>query len=94
VIIGDRSLVAGAPAKGLLSRLWPGRLISEVIDLAFFNHPNDLAVAVTSGRSVPTGRTPAVEFHVIASDHVRFFSTPVSLAQLAELLSTETVVVR
>jgi pimeloyl-ACP methyl ester carboxylesterase len=94
VIIGDRSLVEGAPAKGLLSRLWPGRVVSDVIDLAFFNHPNDLAVAVTSARSVPEGRRPAVEFHVIASDHVSFFSTPVSLRLLAELLADDAGVVR
>ena len=87
VIIGDRSLVDEARAAGLLARLAPSRIASELVDLAFLNKPNDLAVAVTSAQKLPGGRAPAADFHVVASDHVSFFSAQASLTKLAELLA-------
>jgi len=86
VIVGDRSLVAGANAEGLLARLSPRRIASDLVDVAFFNQPNDLAVSVASAQSIPTGRKPAAQFYVLASDHVSFFVREASLAEMAEIL--------
>ena len=87
VIVGDRHLADTDRATSLLSRLSPSRLASDMVDLAFLNQPNDLAVSVTSAQQVAAGRQPAVEFHVLASDHLSFFSTDASLNKLAEVLT-------
>lgn len=86
VIIGDRHLVDPVRGASLLSRLSPGNVASALVDLAFLNEPNDLAVSVASARQVQAGRDPAAEFHLVPSDHVSFFATDASLEKLAEVL--------
>jgi pimeloyl-ACP methyl ester carboxylesterase len=89
VIIGDRSLIQSAPAgriERLLARLSPRRIASDLVDLAFFLNPNDLAVAVSSARDVPIERAPTPTFYVLASDHVSFFVTEASLTKMADVL--------
>ena len=59
-----------------------------IVDLVFFNKPNDLAVSVHSASSVPQGRQPAPQLHVVATDHVSFFEDPATLSVLAEVVSS------
>ena len=93
VIVGNRSLVSssdGAPTgrvARLMARLAPSRIGSEVVDLVFFDQPNDLAVSVKSASSLPAGRNPAPVLHTVATDHVSFFENPQTLAVLADLTS-------
>lgn len=93
VIVGNRSFVgpAGQPEGGLvrrlLARLHPGRVVEEVIDRVFLEKPNDIAVSVESGRSVPLDRTPAPRVVEVGSDHMSYFENAEALALLAEALA-------
>ena len=94
VIVGNRSLVK--PAEGapdgrvgrLLGRLAPSRIGGDIVDLVFFNQPNDLAVSVQSASTIPGARQPAPQLHVVATDHVSFFEDPASLAVLADVVTS------
>jgi hypothetical protein len=94
VIVGNRSLApstAGVPTgrvARLMARLSPSRIGSEVVDLVFFDQPNDLAVSVKSASTLPGGRNPAPVLHTVATDHVSFFENPETLAVLADLTSS------
>lgn len=95
VLIGNRSLVEQAvdPTTDgrlarLLGRLTPTKVGSKIVDLIFFNQPNDLAVAVTSAESLPSDRDPAPLIRVIATDHISFFEDRTSLDVLSDILST------
>jgi pimeloyl-ACP methyl ester carboxylesterase len=94
VIVGNRSLIESAQLMPdgriarLLGRLAPSRIGHEIVDLVFFNKPNDLAVSVHSASSVPQGRQPAPQLHVVATDHVSFFEDPATLSVLAEVVSS------
>ncbi|HET8989353.1 MAG TPA: caspase family protein [Humibacillus sp.] len=93
VIVGNRALVPDAEGQPngrvarLMGRLAPSHIGGEIVDLVFFNQPNDLAVSVQSASSVPVGRQPAPQVHVVATDHVSFFEDPASLAVLADVVS-------
>ena len=95
VIVGNRSLVETATdgasdgrAARLLARLTPSQIGSGIVDLVFFNQPNDLAVSVTSAQYLPLNREPAPQIHVVASDHVSFFEDRASLDRLAQAVAT------
>ena len=87
IIVGDHNVPDGAVPDGrwarMLARLSPRRLIGDVANLAFFDAPNDLAVAVASGRALPPGRTPAPVVTEITCDHLSFFTSATGLAALA-----------
>ncbi|WP_199422965.1 caspase family protein [Actinotalea solisilvae] len=93
VIVGNRSF-AGPPVppegglvRRLLARLHPGRLVEEVVDRVFLEQPNDIAVSVESGRSVPLDRTPAPHVVEVPSDHMSYFENAEALTLLAEALA-------
>ena len=94
VIVGNRSLIESAEATPdgriarLLARLAPSRIGHDIVDLVFFDKPNDLAVSVHSASSLPQSRQPAPQLHVVATDHVSFFEDPATLSVLAEVVSS------
>lgn len=94
VIVGNRSLAPSTEAvptgciARLMARLSPSRIGSDVVDLVFFDQPNDLAVSVKSASTLPAGRNPAPVLHTVATDHVSFFENPETLAVMADLTSS------
>ncbi len=91
VLVGTRSFAAQRPRESgalrrLLARLHPARLVEEVVDAVFLDLPNDIAVSVPSGRSVPTDRSPAPVVHEVPSDHMTYFQDAEALAALATAL--------
>jgi hypothetical protein len=63
------------------------RLGYDAFSLGFFGQPNDIAIAVDSVFAIPGGRSPLPKPVTIACDHVSFFSNPVGLAALKEVLA-------
>lgn len=93
VLVGNRSFAGppvqpeGSPVRRLLARLRPANLAAEVVDRVFLEQPNDIAVSVPSGRSVPTDRSPAPVVLEVPSDHMSYFRNPEALTALAQALT-------
>jgi pimeloyl-ACP methyl ester carboxylesterase len=97
IIAGDRSVMMPAtimqdnkpnPVKRLMSKmLEPG--VNKLVDMAFFNQPNDIAVTLTSIKSVSCDRSPKPKIFTpdVACDHLTYFTHPAGLAALAKALS-------
>ena len=93
IISGNTSLIAlpeeeqESRFQRLLSRLAPQRLLHGTTALAFFGQPNDIAVSVSSIKSVPAGRRPPPSLEPeVACDHITYFNTEAGLRALAEVL--------
>src|SRR5262249_46622135 len=90
LLVGNTSIIPAAVANGmlakLLSRLSPQRVLHTTASLAFFGHPNDIAVSVTSAESVPTARGPAPHATEVACDHITFFTSNEGRQALLEAL--------
>lgn len=96
VIAGNTSLVAEALraqkahsaniVEQLFEKLNLQRVLHATASLAFFDKPNDVAVAVTSVTGVPTFEKLDAP-HEVACDHMTYFSTEAGLRVLAEALT-------
>jgi hypothetical protein len=73
----------------LAERLTSAKTRYILLDLAFFNHPNDMAVSVQSMISLPSNRQPEPKFVEVACDHVSYFNTAAVVRQVAEGLLQE-----
>ncbi len=63
-------------------------LVDKVVDWTFFSQPNDIAVTVTSIKSVSLKRSPKPRIVLpdTACDHLTYFSHPAGLEALAQAL--------
>ncbi len=82
-------LAAGGQAsrfERLLASLRSRPVLQKAASLAFFGHPNDVAVSVESIRSIPIGRITPVVVQEVACDHMSYFTTVAGLQALARAL--------
>jgi hypothetical protein len=90
LLVGNTSIIprpaGGTVVQALLARLAPQRVLHAATGLAFFNQPNDIAVAVTSAKAVTAGRAPAPRITEVACDHITFFSTDAGRQALLDAL--------
>ncbi|MEW6497216.1 MAG: peptidase C14 caspase catalytic subunit p20, partial [Cyanobacteriota bacterium] len=94
IIAGDRSIVPAAieaqPGKNssslkrLMERLF-GKAVDKVVNLTFFEQPNDIAVTLASIKSVSSTRSPQPRILLpdAACDHLTYFTTKAGLDALA-----------
>jgi pimeloyl-ACP methyl ester carboxylesterase len=97
IIAGDRSVMPTAmalqgdkqinPLKQLMDRMF-GPSVNKVVDMAFFSQPNDIAVTLTSIKSVNSKRSPQPRILPpdAACDHLTYFTHPAGLAALSRAL--------
>jgi pimeloyl-ACP methyl ester carboxylesterase len=88
IIAGNTSIVPAAlvpegnrnssPIERLMQKLF-----NKVVALPFFGQPNDIAVTVTSIKSVSQARSPQPQIQEVGCDHLVYFSHPDGLAALA-----------
>lgn len=94
LIAGQTSIIPsalGGEENSLFSRLWEKLRTKNwkyhLIDLAFFNSPNDMAVSVDSACKIPGGRSPEPKVvEPIACDHLTYFNSSAGLEALANSL--------
>ncbi len=97
IIAGNTSLSSTAtqPISGkeksrfalLMHRIFSQNILHSLAGLAFFDHPNDIAVSVESIEFVPSDRSPQPQLQEIACDHLTYFTTVEALKTLIEVLS-------
>lgn len=85
IIAGNTSLIQQEQANRIKAALQ--RTIRRAIELPFVGQDNDIAVLVTSIRSVPTGRSPIPYEQVIACDHLSYFRHPEGLKALGNAVA-------
>jgi len=97
IIAGDRSVMAAAmalqadkqinPLKQLMDRMFDPS-VNKVVDMAFFSQPNDIAVTLTSIKSVNPKRSPQPRILPpdAACDHLTYFTHPAGLSALSRAL--------
>jgi pimeloyl-ACP methyl ester carboxylesterase len=97
IIAGDRSIRPEAlqtdPGKQssqiqrLIEKLF-GRAVNRVVDVVFFQQPNDIAVTLESIKSVSANRTPKPRIISpdTACDHFTYFTTKAGLDALVQAL--------
>ncbi|MBW4447244.1 MAG: caspase family protein [Spirirestis rafaelensis WJT71-NPBG6] len=98
IIAGDRSVMAAAnaklqadkqinPLKQLMERMFDPS-VNKVVDMAFFSQPNDIAVTLTSIKSVNSKRSPQPRILSpdAACDHLTYFTHPAGLTALSRAL--------
>jgi pimeloyl-ACP methyl ester carboxylesterase len=90
VIAGNTSLVRSGGDKEdrtrlerFLETLSPRDLLYRTTALAFFNLPNDVAVAVDAITNVPPARALPPSIHQVPCDHMSYFITPAALECIA-----------
>jgi hypothetical protein len=90
LLVGNTSIIPAALASGrlsaLLNRLAPQRVLHDATSLAFLNKPNDIAVAVSSAKTVPLPRDPTPTISEVACDHITFFTTEAGREALLKAL--------
>jgi pimeloyl-ACP methyl ester carboxylesterase len=98
IVAGDRSLVPAAtetqpekqssPLQRLMSKLF-GQGVDKVVNLVFFEQPNDIAVTLASIKGVSSNRSPQPQILTPnpACDHLTYFNHPAGLEALAKALS-------
>lgn len=110
IIAGDRSLVPAAiqvepaaiqveselqssPLQRLMQKLFD-KAVDQVVDLAFFSQPNDIAVSLTSIKNVSDNRIPPPKILVpdTACDHLTYFTSKAGLKALTLALSSNSFV--
>ena len=89
IIAGNTSIVPTLEAGGdtsrlaaLLDKLSPKGALRNLLTVALFREPNDIAVSVASIKQVSPNRQPAVIVHEAACDHVTYFTNAGSLDRL------------
>ncbi|MHC5717108.1 MAG: hypothetical protein ACYTX0_34575, partial [Nostoc sp.] len=98
IIAADRSLILsalqpqadkGSPVQRLIQKLL-GKAVDKVVNLTFFGEPNDIAVLLTSIKSVNAERSPKpiILEPDAACDHFTYFTNPHGLKNLAQALYT------
>lgn len=94
IIAGDRSLAVSQPQEQesvrlerLFAKLY-GEAVDKVVDLAFWQEPNDIAVSLASIKSVSSNRSPQPKILTpdAACDHVTYFTSEAGLKALATAL--------
>ena len=96
IIAGDRSIMASAliepktqinPLKRLMQSMF-GKGMDKVVDLAFFTQPNDIAVTLTSIKSIDLKRSPQPRIIPpdAGCDHLTYFTHPAGLAAISQAL--------
>ena len=95
IIAGRTSIIPMAleGTEGLFARFMKRIVphIHNLIELALFHQPNDIAVAVDSIYSVPMDRVPRPTLiEPVGCDHMTYFNTQAGLGALLEALSHET----
>lgn len=97
IIAGDRSIVSKAlefqphkksnPLQRLFTNLFD-QTKNQVVEWAFFNQPNDIAVALTSIKNVSLNRSPQPKILLpdTACDHLSYFTHQAGLEALAAAL--------
>ncbi|MEO0685946.1 MAG: hypothetical protein AAFY76_13115 [Cyanobacteria bacterium J06649_11] len=94
IIAGDRNINDEALASSenysaierLMQKLF-GSAVDDVVDKAFFNQPNDIAVTLESIQSVSLERNPQPRIiSPIACDHFTYFTSEAGLDALAQVL--------
>ncbi|MBW4546792.1 MAG: caspase family protein [Symplocastrum torsivum CPER-KK1] len=97
IVAGDRSIVPAAmetqlgkdssSLKRLMERLF-GKAVDKVVNLTFFEQPNDIAVTLASIKSVSATRSPQPKILLpdAACDHLTYFTTKAGLDALANAL--------
>ncbi|MBE9225072.1 caspase family protein [Phormidium sp. LEGE 05292] len=99
IIAGDRSILPAAmqvesqlqssPLQRLMQKLF-NKAVDKVVDLAFFQQPNDIAVSLKSIKKVSDNRIPPPKILVpdTACDHLTYFTSKAGLEALALALSS------
>ena len=97
IIAGDRSIVPAvmeaqpgkdsSSLKRLMERLF-GKAVDKVVNLTFFEQPNDIAVTLASIKSVSSTRSPQPKILLpdAACDHLTYFTTQAGLDALSKAL--------
>jgi hypothetical protein len=70
----------------LVERLTSAQTRNQILSLAFFNAPNDIAISIKSMSSLPADRSPAPVFVEVSCDHISYFSTATGLGKIVEAL--------
>ncbi|MEL6159426.1 MAG: caspase family protein [Cyanobacteria bacterium J06627_32] len=82
LVVGNTSLVEQDARAGLRQKLM--QRLGKLVEMPFFNRPNDIAVLVDSIVYVPADRTPAPRQLPTACNHLEYFVHPAGLASLTE----------
>ncbi|MEL6602675.1 MAG: caspase family protein [Cyanobacteria bacterium J06614_10] len=82
MVVGNTSLVEQDAKAGLKQKLM--QRLGKLVELPFFNQPNDIAVLVDSIAYVPADRVPAPRQLPTACNHLEYFVHPAGLASLTE----------
>ena len=96
IVAGDRSIILAAtqveseqssPLQRLMQRLF-GKAVDKVVNLAFFQQPNDIAVTLTSIKNISSSRSPQPRILLpdTACDHLTYFTSQAGLDALAMAL--------
>jgi len=80
LVVGNTSLVEPDAKAGLRQKLI--QRLGKIVEIPFFNQPNDIAVLVDSITFVPEGRSPAPKILPTACNHLEYFSHPAGLESL------------
>jgi hypothetical protein len=66
-----------------------GKAVDKVVDLAFFEQPNDIAVTLASIKNVSSNRTPQPRILLpdAACDHLTYFINKAGLDALVKALN-------
>ena len=96
VIAGNTSKIVYPSAKSaagerqtladLAQRLVSEKTRNNLLSLAFFNHPNDMAVSMKSMTSLPEKRQPEPVMVEVAVDHTAYFVTEIGLRAVTQAL--------
>ncbi|TFI50795.1 peptidase C14 caspase catalytic subunit p20 [Mastigocladus laminosus UU774] len=98
IVAGDRSLIRAAtemqpdkqssPLQRLMSKLF-GQSVDQVINLVFFEQPNDIAVTLASIKCISFSRSPQPQILTPnpTCDHLTYFTHPAGIEALAKALS-------
>ena len=99
IIAGNTSMIAHVQADtiesetglltNLVNRLTSTETRNRILDWAFFNIPNDIAISVKSMTALPSGRVPLPNFVEVACDHVSYFNSEVGLRSVGQALITD-----
>ncbi|MGB3787477.1 MAG: caspase family protein [Phormidesmis sp.] len=81
LVVGNTSLIT-AEAETLKEKIM--QRLGKLVELPFFEQPNDIAVSVNSIVSIPEGRSPAPRQLPTACNHLEYFVHPAGLASLTE----------
>jgi len=85
MIAGDNSIASANRDNENLQQIMQ-KLGIKLINLAFFNQPNDNAVSVNSITSVKSNRVPQPQIYKTGSDHMSYFSDAEGLSAIAKAL--------